>query len=126
MTEPLEHLLRGRVAYGVMRALSRDLTMQLRMNGQPIPPWAPSLLASLEEAAGERLPESVMAAIGRPVVMVDPTTWTTVHRASEITGRSERHIRRLAAAGRIRARRVGPRTWQIDLDSLQSVLRRTR
>jgi hypothetical protein len=120
----LDDLLRGQVARGVMRSLSRDLTHQLRWNGRTVPPWAAVVMAALQEASGEPLSPAVMSAIGRPVVMLGEARWVTAREAAPLAGRSERHIRRLAASGHVRARRIGKRTWQVDLDSLIGVLGR--
>lgn len=123
----LDDLLRGQVARGVMRSLSRDLTQQLRWNGRTVPPWAAVVMAALQEASGEPLSPAVMSAIGRPVVTVGlaEARWVTTREAAQLTGRTERHIRRLASNGQVRARRIGKRTWQVDLDSLTNVLGRT-
>lgn len=120
----LDELLRGRVAYLAMRSIARDLTVQLRSNGKPVPSWALPVLRALEVAAGEVLPPSVASAIGRPVESVEVASWVSIKEAAVAVSRSERQVRRLASTGRVRARRVGDRTWQVDLESLTGVLGR--
>jgi hypothetical protein len=121
----LDELFRGRVADQVMRSLLRDLTAQMRSNGVPLPRWAKPVLEALSEASGESLPESVRSAIGRAPVSVEVTTWVSVHEAASRTRKTERHITRLALTRKVRAQRVGNRTWQIDLESLLNVIRRS-
>lgn len=121
----LDELLRGRVAYGAMTAILRSLTSQLRSNGEPIPDWGKPVLEALSVAAGVPLPPSVVSVIGRPVGRVDVTNWLTVQAAAELVKRTDRHVRRLALSGQVRARRVGGRVWLVDLDSLRGVLERS-
>lgn len=120
----LDELLRGRVAYLAMRSIARDLTVQLRANGKPVPSWALPVLKALEVASGEELPASVVSAIGPPIGTIEVTNWATVRMAAQASGRSERQITRLAKARRIRAERVGERVWRVDLSSLENVIRR--
>ena len=120
----LDELLRGRVAYLAMRSIARDLTVQLRANGKPVPSWALPVLKALEVASGEELPVSVVSAIGRPFESVGVASWVSIKEAAVRVSRSERQVRRLASTGRVRARRVGDRTWQVDLESLIGVLGR--
>lgn len=117
----LDRLVRGDVAAWVGRSLIRDMTRQLRSNGKRPPTFAAELLEMLSEAAGERLPVD-MSAIGHPVENVSVGTWIGVPEAARWAGRSQRHVRRMAAAGEVRARRVGERTWLVELESLLGVL----
>lgn len=117
----LAGLLHGEVAFGVLRSLLRDWTVRLKQNGQPMPWYAKSVLEALAEQANVPLPAS---AIGRPVVTMDVTNWVSVREAAEAVGRSERQVTRLACDGKILARRVNERSWQIDLHSLRNVMER--
>lgn len=114
----------GSLAEAVSRSIRRDLTVQLRDYGKPFPNWALPVLQALSEASGDPLHPSVLAAIGPPIGRIESTNWVTVRAAAEASGRSERQIRRLAEAGRVRADRVGERVWRIDLESLKNVIDR--
>ena len=50
----------------------------------------------------------------------------TVTQASEVSGYSEAHIRRLAGKGKIKARRVGKRVFLIDAESLKQYVDRMK
>jgi len=121
----LEELLRGRVAYGAMTVIFRYLRGQLKEKGTPFPVWAKPVLEALSEAAGLPSPDGLMSDSGRPVERVDSTNWLTVRAAAELVKRTDRHVRRLALSGQVRARRVGGRVWLVDLDSLRGVLERS-
>jgi hypothetical protein len=120
----LAELVRGPIAAGVLRALIRDQERQMRENGAGIQVWALPVYRALQEASGADLgPTAVVAAIGRPQARISATNWVGVMEAAARTGRSERQIRRLASSGRVIARRIGHRSWTIDLESLENVLR---
>jgi hypothetical protein len=121
----LDDLLRGEVAYAAMRSIIRDLVPQSRNLRKDLPAWAVPVLEALAAAAGEPVPAGVRSVIGRAPAIVELVDWITVKEASGRSGKSERHIRRLAASGRVRNKRVGERSWLIDSDSLINVLRRT-
>ncbi|MCW2496592.1 MAG: hypothetical protein JWQ77_2516 [Jatrophihabitans sp.] len=89
---------------------------------------APDILAALQAlavVADQTLPE--MSDRGHAPGNVSPVSrdsWrTTASMAAEV-GRSDRHIRRLAASGRVRRLKVGAH-WLVDPDSVRSVLGRT-
>lgn len=121
----LEELLRGRVAYGVMIATLRHLTQQLKTNGEPIPVWAKPVLEALSVAAGVPLSPAVMSVVGRPVERMDSSPMVTVKVAALQVHRTERHVRRLCSEGRVIARRLGERTWLVDVTSIQNVIGRS-
>lgn len=116
----LSELLHGEVAQGVMRSLMRDWTVRMRQSGYPMPWYARQVLEALAEETMVPVPSE----LGRPVVTVEATNWISVREAAEAVTRSERQITRLANEGKIRARRVNEWAWQIDLDSLRSVMER--
>lgn len=129
MEEPLpslDELLRGPIALGVLRALMRDQERQMRVNGASVARWTLPVYNALEQAAGAE-PDTVTfrAVFGRRQASSESTTWVGVAEAAATCGRSERHVRRLASSGSVRAKRVGLRSWLVDIDSLKNVLRRT-
>ena len=73
--------------------------------GRPAPGLA-RLLAELD-AAGT----------GHPLATMSETRWIAVAEAAQLAGVSERQARRLAASGRLIARRHGLRSWQIESSS---------
>jgi hypothetical protein len=108
----------------VLRSLIRDQERQIRENGASVQVWALPVYRALQEASGtDLLPTAIVAAIGRPPARMSATNWVGVMEAATRTGRSERQIRRLASSGRVIARRIGHRSWTIDLESLENVLR---
>lgn len=104
----------------VARALMRDLTEQAKQNGSPLPIWAESLLRALVHDADSFASETPDATVARE----DVHGFVSVAVAAEAGEVSKQYVRELARLGDIRARRPG-RDWQIDLDSLLRVLRRT-
>lgn len=122
----LERLLVGPAARAAAVALQDHLTRHAR-NGGAMPDWAVPLMRELAIAADADLPHLpvVMSATGHANDTLAESSWVTVAVAADLAGCTERHARRLAAAGRVRARRLGERTWVIDIDSLKRVLRRT-
>ena len=122
----LDELLRGEVANDVLAAVIRELTRH-RTNGGALPAWAQPVCEALAAAADVDpipLPRNV-SDVGRGLAMLSSTRWVTAGEAADLTGCSERHVRRLAASGQVVARRVGARSWLIDQDSITNVLRRT-
>lgn len=107
------------VAYAVAGCLVRDFTVT-RRNGRALPLWAPAVLAALAEASGEAAC-FVSETRSGSVVPVG----LSASKAADLTGVSAQYVRRLASSGRVRRERVG-RAWLIDLDSLRTVLGRTR
>lgn len=121
----LDELLRGPIALGVLRALMRDQERQMRVNGASVARWTLPVYSALEQAAGAEPDRATLrAVIGRRLASPEPTTWVGVVEAAERCGRSQRHVRRLASLGSVRAKRVGRGNWLIDIDSLENVLRR--
>ena len=120
----LEELIRGQVAAAVLRSLMRDQERQLRLNGTGIQRWTLPVSQALHEAAGRELSTPARVAyIGPPVGKLSSSSWLGVMDAAARTGMSERHVRRLASSGRVVAHRVGRRTWVVDIESLENVLR---
>ena len=120
--EALSQLLGGDVAVWVAGSLTRDMNHELRLNGKRPPLFAQDVLSALAVAAGRPAPTAASGIA--PVSVGVSTSWVSVHEAAAQTGRSERRIRQLASARRVRSQKVGP-VWQIDPDSLTNVLRRT-
>ena len=67
---------------------------------------------------------AVVSVIGRAPANVGSTSWLGVMDAAARTGLSERQIRRMASSGRVIAKRIGKRSWLVDIESLENVLRR--
>ena len=111
------------VAYAVAGCLVRDFTVT-RRNGRALPLWAPAVLAALAEASGEAACFAGETGSGSVVAVLSPGCLAACE-AADLTGVSVQYVRRLASASRVRRERVG-RTWLIDLDSLRTVLGRTR
>lgn len=104
------------LAHHVLVSLLRDLNRGMRETGG-IP--RPGLLAFMRElqAATEQPPMADIGHAETPAGSVDPVM-VTVAQVAHDTGYSARHLRRLAAAGRIRAHRLHARGWLIDPTSL--------
>lgn len=120
----LDELLRGPIALGVLRSLIRDQERQMRENGAAVQVWALPVYRALQEASGaELVPAAVASVIGRAPARMRATNWVGVMEAATRTGRSERQVRRLASSGRVIAKRIGHRSWLIDIESLENVLR---
>jgi len=102
----------------------RDQERQMRENGAGVALWAWPVYSALQEAAGTEPDRTTLkAVVGPRVAAVEPTTWVGVAEAAARTGRSERQVRRLASSGAVRAKRVGLRSWLVDIESLENVLR---
>lgn len=99
----------------LLRVLVRALTREAREDGGTIPPGIVEFLRTLQAAAR---PAADVGPSEAPPASVDPVM-VTVAQAAEGTGYSPRHLRRLAAAGRIRARRLHARGWLVDLDDFK-------
>lgn len=96
----------------------------MRENGVGVQVWALPIYRALQEASGVDLaPAAVASVIGRAPVRMRATNWVGVMEAATRTGRSERHVRRLASSGRVIAKRIGNRSWLVDIESLENVLR---
>lgn len=122
----LELLLRGEPAHAVLRALVRDLTAQTT-NGKAVPPWAQPVCEALARAAEVPAPDMSATghAFGSVLGMGSSPGLVPVSEAARLVGRGERHVRRLAASGRVVHQRVGERTLLVDVESLRNVLGRT-
>lgn len=116
-------LLRGDVAAAVFRSVTRDLTLQVR-NGRVLPSWPEPVLRALAEAAGLVPDPRLMSAIGSATARMDVSPMVTVKVAALQVRRTERHVRRLCSEGRVIARRLGERSWLVDVASLQNVIGR--
>ncbi|MBO2456557.1 hypothetical protein [Actinomadura violacea] len=96
--------------------LTRALTRDVRDAGARIPPDLVAFLRTLHNAT-EPPP---LADHGNPdeaPETIEGTGWSTVAQLAAYSGHPARTLRHWAAAGRVRARRMG-RTWLIDPDSL--------
>jgi hypothetical protein len=122
-TPPLVDLLTGDVARAVLAALLRDQTARVRRDGLTLPSWLEPVCRALAAVADREPPPLPRSAIGRAVGTVE--SWVSVAEAADLTGHSERHIRRLAQSRQVLAQRVGRRSWLVDADSVRHVLRRT-
>lgn len=108
------------LARPLLRLLMRALTREVREDGGTLPPGIGAFLRDLQA-----VDEPPMADVGPPeppAGSVDPVM-ATVTQVAEDTGYSPRHLRRLAAAGRIRGRRLHARGWLIDPASLKDYYR---
>ena len=56
--------------------------------------------------------------------MAKQADWITTKQATEVTGYTPEHIRRLASQGKVKAQRWG-RDWQIDRDSLLAYVKKS-
>jgi hypothetical protein len=102
----------------------RDQERQMRENGAGVQLWALPVYRALQEASGADLaPAAVASVIGRAPARMRATNWLGVMEAAARTGRSERQVRRLASSGRVIAKRIGHRSWLVDIESLENVLR---
>jgi excisionase family DNA binding protein len=123
----LSELLRGPVAAGLYRALMRDQTVRVN-NGRAPERWELAVLQALAVLADVPVPQQVLSASGHPFgslsrVDLSGAAFVSTREAAALVGRSERTIRRYAAAGRIRSRKDG-RDHLVDVDSLTRVLGR--
>ena len=89
--------------------------LERRNGGLPLTPGLASLLADL---SGFGHAAAMLAAEAHG-------TWVVSGEAAALTGLTERSARRLAASGRVIARRAGG-TWLIDRESIEDYARRTR
>ena len=109
----------------LLRIAMRSAHGQVRRNGVTLPEWVEPVLVELAERADVMAPE--MSAGGHAVATVGSSPWTgfvPIAEAAALVDRSRRHVSRLANAGRVRSRRVGKGPYEVDVDSLRSVLRR--
>lgn len=96
----------------------------MRENGAGVAVWALPVYKALQEASGADLDRAAAASvIGPRLAKVESTNWVGVMDAATRTGRSERQVRRLASSGRVIAKRIGNRSWLVDIESLENVLR---
>lgn len=107
------------IARGVLRALMRDLRIQVR-NGLPVPEWAQPVLSALAAVAEDESP-----ATGTTVANLglgdSRSRLVSVAEAAAAVGLSEEYVRRLVRTHRVLGDRVGARAWLVDLDSLKGV-----
>ncbi|MBD2897251.1 hypothetical protein amrb99_62100 [Actinomadura sp. RB99] len=97
--------------------LTRALTRDVRDGGARIPPDLVAFLRALHNAT-EPAPLADHGNNGEAPETIEGTGWSTVAQLAAYSGHPPRTLRHWAAAGRVRARRVG-RTWLIDPDSLK-------
>jgi excisionase family DNA binding protein len=121
----LDELLRGEVAEWVLTCVIRD-SARRHASGKPQLPYAPAVIAALSTAAGRPL-VVLRSDSGTPLATVEHEehdTWISVAEAAALIGRSERLVRRMAAAGEIRRQRVGKRAWLVAQESVETVARK--
>lgn len=99
------------VAGDVLRALVRDLTARVRVDGGEISPRVRTLLYALH-AADQGHPDTPGSAPGTPPP-ASVTVELSTGEAAALLGCSSEYVRRLARSGRLTARRVGA-AWLID------------
>jgi excisionase family DNA binding protein len=107
----------------VLRALIRNTVNGLaasagRNGGGALLPGLGAELARLHAVAGDG-EGSGRASETAPATMrgLEVHRWLAVGEAAELTGTSAQWVRRLAASGRLIAKRHGRRSWLIDADS---------
>lgn len=123
----LVELLQGPVAREVLGVLMRGLSAHVRADGGSVPVWAPVVCRALADAADVQVAPvvAVGSGTGTGLESLGPSAWAPIEQAADSAGCSASYARRLARSGRVRARRVGARSWLIDVESLARVLRRT-
>ncbi|MGW0626061.1 helix-turn-helix domain-containing protein [Streptomyces sp. NPDC002758] len=108
----------------VLRALTRDLTARVRVDGGTVAPDVTRLLYALHSAAQHAEDRANTPSIERSSDndTAPPPTATvnevSADEAAAVLGCSAGYVRRLARAGTIRARRIGARAWAIDRTAL--------
>ena len=121
----MDALVRGPIAAAVLRSLMRDQMRQMRENGAGVQTWTLPVFKALQEASGVATERTALVSVtGRGIGRLNSSSWVGVMEAATRTQRSERQIRRLAASGRVIAKRLGNRSRLIDIESLENVLRR--
>lgn len=105
------------LARPLLRVLMRALTREAREDGGTIPEGIGEFLRALQTATAPPAMADVGPSPNAPASV--ETVLLTVAQAAEETGYSPRHLRRLAATGRVRARRLHARGWLVDPASLK-------
>ncbi|WP_317992358.1 excisionase family DNA-binding protein [Streptomyces sp. JV180] len=100
----------GPLAGPVLRVLLRDVGARLSVDGGKVAPGLPGLLWALKEAA-DRAEAEGGSAPGTPAERPVSVEISTAEAAQQL-GCSEGYVRRLARAGRLRGRKVGP-VWLV-------------
>lgn len=102
----LAGILPSGMARAVVDAAVRELAARSRRDGTAaITPGVRDVLAALDVSGS-----------AHPFASMDGTRWVSTAEAARLSGIPQSTVRRLAANGRIRARRPG-RDRQVDLDS---------
>lgn len=105
------------LTHDVLVTLLRGLNREMRENGGTP---RPGMVAFLRDLQAATTPPTADVGPPEPApANVDPVM-ATVTQVAEQTGYSPRQLRRLAAAGRIRAQRLHARGWLIDPNSLKT------
>jgi excisionase family DNA binding protein len=113
------------VAGDVLRALVRDLTARVRVDGGEVAPGVRRLLYALHTAAQhaeadtEHRFDIETAPTSSGTVATSEGEWLSAEAAAQVLGCSVQYARRLAAADAFTARRIG-RTWLIDRAALDN------
>ncbi|MGW6584437.1 helix-turn-helix domain-containing protein [Streptomyces globisporus] len=94
----------------VLRILLRDVSARVAVDGGKVAPGVSGLLWALKAAADQAEAEAGSAP-GTPAVPPVSVEISTAEAAREL-GCSEGYVRRLARAGRLRGRKVGP-VWLV-------------
>lgn len=115
-SEPGPVMVPPGLAGPLLRVLMRALAREAREDGGLVPPGIAGFLADL--AAAERGPVADDGNTDEAPDTIEGSGWSTVAQLAAYSGHPPRTLRHWAAAGRVRAHRVG-RTWLIDPESLK-------
>lgn len=107
------------VAGEVLRALVRDLTARVRLDGGEVSPQVRQLLYALH-AATEQAPRVELTCDTASVITPPVTVEVTVDQAAAALECTPQWVRHLIGDGRLRARRAGARLWLIDRADLDA------
>ena len=107
------------IAREVLRALVRDLTERVRVDGGEVSPAVRGVLYALRTASDQPPGPSGCFADETPADLGVSVREVTAEQAAELLGCSVQYARRLASSGRVTARRAGP-AWLIDRASLDA------
>ncbi|MEU2800237.1 helix-turn-helix domain-containing protein [Streptomyces sp. NPDC007117] len=103
-------LIPAALAGPVLRILLRDVSARVAVDGGKVAPGVSGLLWALK-AAADQIEAEVGSAPGTPADRPVSVEISTAEAAREL-GCSEGYVRRLARAGRLRGRKVGP-VWLV-------------
>jgi excisionase family DNA binding protein len=107
------------IAPEVLRALVRDLSERVRVDGGEVSPAVRGVLFALRTASDQQPCPAGGSASGTSSDLGVSVREVTTEQAAELLGCSRRYVRRLASLKRVTARRAG-RVWLIDRASLDA------